>query len=490
MEESISRILSEVEEIRHLDNPTTQLSEPALLDLQTLLDSNDSELLDRLFDGLSSKSLSLPNHLVRPIASAMDSGPTHLSLLASKVYLSLLLSPNAPVFTLFTPMSFLTLFRSIRRSLKRRTSAPPTDTEGSHVVPARRKQKGGGARDKGLRKNARNSYSESEESEFDVGDLFPVLERLELVMGLIHLDRFPDSLKSLVQTVVEIPVMAVELCGNSAGFNRLIELCSRVLSEVLRPEHGEQADTAAEVLKSLSQLILRLKSPARTFALGFVTNGVKKAVVNFPRYLAQKAPEKSEPRALAVESIMEIVKVMEFEDRIGFVEYVVKMTQGKANLRLLAVDLILMLMMSLRDPLGVGSGIEVKDSWGLRCLEALILRCSDTSTTIRARALSNLAQLLGFLANDNKSRAVLKEVMGFGDAGEQILEGGMNDLLRKRCTDEKAAVRKSALVLISKLTALLGGAFDGALLKSMGIACSDPLVSIRKAAISALSEVS
>jgi condensin-2 complex subunit D3 len=40
-----------------------------------------------------------------------------------------------------------------------------------------------------------------------------VLERLELVMGLIHLDWFPDSLKSLVQTVAEIPVMAVEIQG-------------------------------------------------------------------------------------------------------------------------------------------------------------------------------------------------------------------------------------------------------------------------------------
>ncbi|KAG7996008.1 hypothetical protein I3843_01G139000 [Carya illinoinensis] len=509
MEESTSRIITELEEIRYLDNPTNPqsqpqpLSEPALLDLQTLLDqtldSNDSELLDRLYDDLASKSLS-PNHLVPPIASAMDSGPIHLSLLASKVYLSLLLSPNAPVFTLFAPMAFLSLLHSIRRSLKRRPQVPPPDIEGSHAA-ANRKRKGGGKRGKGLRNTARNSYtdrSDNEEGEFDVRALFPVLERLELAMGLIHLDRFPDSLKSLVQTVAEVPVMAVEICDNSGAYNRLKDLCSRILSEVLRPEHGEPADTAAEVLKSLSPLILRLKTQARMFALGFIMNqmtdlvkrpeGVKKAVVNLPRYLAQKAPEKSEPRALAVESIMEIVKVMEFNDQIGFVAYVVKMTQGKANLRLLAVDLILMLMMTLRDPFGVDLDIEVKDSWGLRCMEAVILRCSDVNAGIRARALSNLAQLVGFLAGDNRSRAVLKEVMGFGNAGVQRVEGGMNDLLRKRCMDEKAAVRKAALLLISKLTALLDGALDEIVLKTMGMSCSDPLVSIRKAAISALSE--
>ncbi|WJZ86890.1 hypothetical protein VitviT2T_006304 [Vitis vinifera] len=292
--------------------------------------------------------------------------------------------------------------------------------------------------------------------------------------------------------------MALELCGNTASFDKLTHLCSRVLTEVLSSEHGDQATTAAEVLKSLSPLILLAKSEARTFALGFMMNrmmgmakefdGVKKAIVNLPRYLLQKAPEKSEPRALAVESVMEIVKTMEFEEQIGFVMYVVKMTQGKSHFRLLAVDLFPLLIMSLRDPLGVNTGNEVKNSWGLNCLEALIQRCSDATAGIRARALTNLAQIVGFLSTDDRNQVMLKEGMGFGSSSHQKLEGGVNDLLRKRCMDEKAAVRKAALLLITKLTGLLGGEFVGDLLKTMGMACSDPLVSIRKAAISALSE--
>ena len=84
---------------------------------------------------------------------------------------------------------------------------------------ANRKRKGGSGgrgRGRGSRNNAKSlgvDEGESEESEFDVGKLFSVLEKLESVMGLIHLDRFPDSLKSLVQTVVEIPVMAVKVWG-------------------------------------------------------------------------------------------------------------------------------------------------------------------------------------------------------------------------------------------------------------------------------------
>ncbi|KAK6265386.1 hypothetical protein QUC31_016223 [Theobroma cacao] len=504
MEETIARILTDLEEINQIPNTQSQspvISRSTLLDLQSLLSTNDPDLLSQFFDDLPSKSLS-PSSLTNLLSFTMDSAPSyHLSLLASKVYLSLLLSPNSPVFTLFTPISFLSLLRSLRRAFKNRPLAQPDESPPSQAPP-NRKRKGGG-KGRGKRSNVRSSgghsEGESEESDsLDIKDVFFVFEMLVSVLGLIHLDRFPDSLKSLIQTVGEIPLMAMEKFGNLGSFNRLMHLCSRVLSEVLRSEHGEIANIAAEVLKALSPLILMVKSQARSFALGFVTDtmielgnesdGVKKAVVSFPRYLAQKAPEKAEPRALAVDSIMEVVKVMEFDDQMGYIEYVVKMTQGKANFRLLGVDLIAMMLMSLTDPLGVDSDVEVRDPWGTRCLEALILRCSDLSAGIRARALSSLAQVVGFLSGDDRNKGILKEVMGLGEGGKERPEGGMNDLLRKRCTDEKAAVRKAALLLVTKLTALLGGSFDGVVLKTMGMACSDPLVSIRKAAISALSE--
>ncbi|XP_040958289.1 condensin-2 complex subunit D3 isoform X3 [Gossypium hirsutum] len=499
MEETIARILTELEEINQIPNTQNQtplISRSTLLDLHSLLSTNDPDLVSQLFDDLPSKSLS-PSSLTNLLSFTMDSAPSY-SILASKVYLSLLLSPNSPVFTLFTPISFLSFLRSLRRSFKNCPSAQPEESPPSHAPP-NRKRKGGG-RVRGARGNVRGSGDCSEEASdtFDMKQVFKVFEMLVSVLGLIHLDRFPDSLKSLVQTFGEIPLMAMEKLGNPSSFNRLMDLCSRVLSEVLRAEHGELANTAAEVLKALSPLILMVKSQARSFALGFVTkrmtelgnesDGVKKAVVNFPRYLAQKAPEKAEPRALAVDSIMEVVKVMDFEDQIGYMDYVLKMTQGKANLRLLGVDLIAMMLMSLRDPFGVDSDVKTRDYWGTKCLEALITKCSDLSAGIRARALSSLAQVVGFLSSDDRNKGILKEVMGLSEGGEERPQCGMNDLLKNRCMDDKAAVRKAALLLVTKLISLLDGCFDGILLKTVGMACSDPLVSIRKAAISALSE--
>lgn len=322
---------------------------------------------------------------------------------------------------------------------------------------------------------------------------------MESLLDRIHLNGFPDSLKSLAQTVAEIPVMALDSLENSADFSRLCDLCFRILNGVLQPEHGDLTDVAVEVLKSLAPLILLLKSQVRTFALQFITRqmmsaakgceAIRKAIVYFPRFLAGKAPEKSDPRAAAVDSIAEVVRAMELEDQMGFAEYVVKMTKGKAQLRLVAVDLIVVLLTVLPDPLGINGENGIEDNgrnwWGCKCLEALMERCSDAAGGIRARALSNMAQVVGFLSGDVANCDQLRELMGFGNSGSGE---GLNELLR-RCTDEKAAVRKAALILIMKSTGLLGRNIDENMLKTIAIACSDPLVSIRKAAVAALSEV-
>ncbi|KAJ0458861.1 putative armadillo-like helical, condensin subunit 1/Condensin-2 complex subunit D3 [Helianthus annuus] len=493
MEEAINQIVTELEHHHHHHhhNPQSQtpITQSTLQALQTLLDytinKDDPLEMENLSDELSSKNLSLSTALLPPLTAAMDSGGPHHSLLASKVYLSLLLTKNFPVISLFNPVAFHSLLRTIRSSFKN------SQVSGSSNNVGRKKKGGGRVKNRGKNVILGDDEDEREQPrEFDIRVLFPVLERLHLVLGLIHLDRFPDCLKGLVQTMAAIPATALESCAGSglSNYSKLCNLCAEILSELLKSEHGDKGVNAGEVLKSLSSSILLSKSQARTFGLSYVVNKmavmakgsdeIRKAMVNFPKYLIGKAPERAELRALAVESILEVVRCLEYEDQIAFSDYVVKMTRGKPQFRLLAVDLIYNLIMSLNNPLGHES------SWGVKCLQVLLERCSDSTAGIRARAITNLAQLVGFLSANNENKTELMKIMGFGE------DGGINDLLRKRCVDEKAAVRKSALVLISKLTALQGdgGGFDDMLLKIMGVACSDQLVSIRKAAISALSE--
>ncbi|XP_010451480.1 PREDICTED: condensin-2 complex subunit D3-like [Camelina sativa] len=461
-------------------------------DLKSLLDTDDDEILNRFYGSLSSVASSF----LRCVSAAMDSPVEsgRLAILASDAYLSLLLSTNCPVFTFFSPIAFLSLLGSIRRYLKRR-NRDDSAAQGSNSQREKgnKKKRGRGKRNLGYEDDG----GETEEGGFDAKLLFRVLDRLGSVLSFVHLDRFPDSLKSLVQTVSEIPLSALEHSG-FLNYDRLMDMCGKILGGVLSSDHGDMAITAAEISKSLTPLLLMGKHQARSFALGFVSrklmglakdnSELKKVVSNLPKFFVHKSPEKAEPRGFAVEAILEIVKAMEVEDQSDFVDFLMKMCQGKSNYRILAVDLIPLLISSLANPLGViGSEDGSKDSWGLSCLDALLKRCSDTNALIRARALSNLAQVVGFLSGDARSRSILKHALGFnGETSEG--KGVVTDLLKKRCVDEKAAVRRAALLLVTKLTSLMGGCFDGSILKTMGTSCSDPLISIRKAAISALSE--
>ncbi|KAK3435894.1 hypothetical protein EUGRSUZ_C00332 [Eucalyptus grandis] len=303
MEETLSRIVADLDELRpppatssSLLHPPPPVPESTLSDLRRLVGAGDPDLLDRFFEDLASRNLP-PFSLAQCIGSAMDSGGNpRVSLLASDVYLSLLLSPNAPVLSLFAPMAFVSLLHSVRKSVRSRQAAPEEDSGSGARAPAKSKRKGGrrGSGSRNLRGVGNDGF---EEGEIDERLFFAVLEKL-----------------------------------------------------------------------------------------------------------------------------------------------------------------------------------------------VLIKRGSDSNSAIRARSLSNLVHLVGFFANDDRSCKILKEVLGIGDGVSQKTEATINNLLKIRCLDEKAAVRKAALNLVTKLTSFYSGSFDEVLLKTMGMACSDPLVSIRKAAVSALSE--
>ncbi|KAK1279933.1 hypothetical protein QJS04_geneDACA019731 [Acorus gramineus] len=464
--ETLTRILSEIESLHTHEDPPPPLSPSSLSDLLSLFAAAGDDGPSHLWLSMSSRNLP-PTSLVRPIASSMDSGG---GLLASRAYLDILLSPSSPVHTLFDPLSFLSLLSSIRRSLK-----PPPPPQPSDQRPL-------SAKSVPKRKRGRGSGGEGAGDRTDVKDLVRVLERLDLLLEKIGLDRFPDSLKSLVETIAGVPLMAVGVFENLTALECVSNPCFRILIHVLQMECGDRTAATVEVLRSLTPAILLHKTPVQASVLRFVKRDliglarecaeVKAAVVYLPRFLVNKAPERAEPRAAAVEATVEIVQAMEGEDWVGFVDYTVKMSRGKPNMRLLAVDLILAMLTSLPDPFGVDN------PWGLQCLEVLIERCSDSMAGIRARALMNLAQVVGSLCGVEDGRAWLL------DKWE-----GLDELLKQRCLDEKAAVKKAALVLIMKSTSLLGGMVDDVFLKVIGAACSDPLVSIRKTALIALSEV-
>ncbi|XP_040385853.1 condensin-2 complex subunit D3 [Oryza brachyantha] len=447
---SLSAFLSELAALHRRSAGST--SPPLSLASLTFLSSpsSSSSLFPRLASaGLPASSLSAP------LAASLSSAHP---LPAAVAYLRLLLAPASPLLSLFSPLPFLSLLHALRKA------ASAAGHDGASYPGSG----SGNARNRKRKNQQRQSPAQAPPS------LLPkALALLADAAGRLPLEEHPDARRSLVDTAAEL-----------AAFD--------ILVAVLGSDYC--AEAVPDVVRALAPVALSgSKSAARAAAVEFLArkvvplgaeggeDGVRKAVGYLPRYLAAKAPEKSEARALAVEAIVEVLRAMGPLEIEGFAGYVVALAKGKAKGRLLAVDLVLAMLPLLLPSGGDDCGVR-EGSWGLKFVRVLVERCSDTVGGVRARALTNAAQALDVLSERGMEVDRLQEVMRIGNMG-------LGELLRRRCTDDKAAVRKAALVLITKSIRLIGRPVDESLLAATGAACSDPLVSIRKAALAAVSEV-
>ncbi|KAK1627576.1 hypothetical protein QYE76_001891 [Lolium multiflorum] len=447
---SLSAFLSELATLhrRSSSSSSSATSPPLSLPSLTLLSS--AAVSASLFPRLAAAGLPASS-LLAPLTSSFSTHPAP----AAAAYLRLLLAPASPFLSLFSPLPFLSFLLALRKALSSSSSstAPNPNSSSGHGNPRKRK-------------NQRQQAAPPRSPSF----LREALPLLADAAGRLPLGEHPDARRSLIDTATEL-----------AAFN--------VLAAVLGSNRN--AEALQDVVRALLPVALSgAKSAARAAAVEFLVRkvvplgdeeGVRKLVEYLPRLLAMKAPEKTDARALAVEAIVEVVQAMQPYEREGFTAFVVTMAKGKAKGRLFAVDMVLAMLPVLL-PSEMDESSLGEDSWGLKCVRVLVERCSDTVGGVRARALTNAAQALDMLSERGVEVARLQEVMTIGNMD-------LGDLLRRRCIDDKAAVRKAALVLITKAIGLIGRPVDESLLSAMGAACSDPLVSIRKAALAAISEV-
>ncbi|CAD6267586.1 unnamed protein product [Miscanthus lutarioriparius] len=455
---SLPAVLSELAALHRPASSSSATSPPLSLPSITFLSSGPAAVAS-IFPRLAEAGVPASS-LLPPLEASLSAHP----LPAAVAYLRLLLAPASPLLTLFSPLPFLSLLLAIRKA------AAAAAASGAGSAASNPSSGSGAASNPRKRKNQRQKPPAAPRA---AQSLLPkALSLLADAAGRLPLGAHPDARRSLVDTAAEL-----------AAFD--------VLAAVLGSDY--HAGAVQDVIRALAPVVLSAtKSAARVAAVQFLVRklvplggeegeeAVRKAVGYLPRYLAAKAPDKAEARALAVEAIVEVVRALEAEVREGFAGYVVAMARGKAKGRLLAVDLVLALLPVLLP--SEGDDCDTEDSWWLKFLLLLVERCSDSMGGVRARALTNAAQVLDVLSERGVEVDRLQEVMRIGDMG-------LGELLRRRCTDDKAAVRKAVLVLITKAIGLIGRPMDESLLCAMGTACSDPLVSIRKAALAAISEV-
>ncbi|CAD6269901.1 unnamed protein product [Miscanthus lutarioriparius] len=460
---SLPAVLSELAALhRRASSSSSATSPPLSLPSITFLSSGPAAVAP-IFPRLAEAGVPASS-LLPPLEASLSAHP----LPAAVAYLRLLLAPGSPLLILFSPLPFLSLLLAIRKAAAAAASATGAGSAASNP------SSGSGAAAAANPRKRKNQRQKPPAAPRAAPSLLPkALSLLADAAGRLPLGAHPDARRSLVDTAAEL-----------AAFD--------VLAAVLGSDY--HAGAVQDVIRALAPVVLSAtKSAARVAAVQFLVRklvplggeegeeAVRKAVGYLPRYLAVKAPDKAEARALAVEAIVEVVRALDALGREGFAGYVVAMARGKAKGRLLAVDLVLALLPVLLPSEGDDCDTE-EGSWGLKFLRLLVERCSDSVGGVRARALTNAAQVLDVLSERGVEVDRLQEVMRIGDMG-------LGELLRRRCTDDKAAVRKAVLVLITKAIGLIGRPIEESLLSAMGAACSDPLVSIRKAALAAISEV-
>ncbi|CAM6033215.1 unnamed protein product [Sphagnum compactum] len=481
-------------------------------------------------------------------SSSRKSGRGRLGIKAAGVYVGMLSAPDCPLYSLFCPVAFNSLLRCVRASCKqtkshgnnRDVASEKRNGSAERNRKGTRKGKKVTSKERQQQPLADDSSVEGQEASaaVDAQEVLPVLVSLQCTLQLLHFKEHQESLKALIALLVDVPLLVSSGTEEDSEHRRsspqtswshptsFLSLSFAMLETLLASVHGDPLATVVLILRAVSPIFLlshtegtahqqaQVKAAALQFVkqqlLGSGSSSMREAVNAFCHYLCFKAPERTDGRQVAVDAVLTLLRALSYGDWCQFASFLYRFSRSKAQRRLFAVDMSLALLMGLSDPFVAGNPTTVpleedgsagllensarrksptslhgdaeNEGWGCTCLQILLDRSSDKLPSVRARSISNLAQAIEVLAKESSYHMHLQTLLGF-------ITRDLGLLMLQRCLDSKAAVRKAALVLMKKSASLLGRPPDGDIVEAMGAACGDTMVSIRKSALAALSEV-
>ncbi|XP_069804288.1 condensin-2 complex subunit D3 [Dendropsophus ebraccatus] len=314
------------------------------------------------------------------------------------------------------------------------------------------------------------------------------------------------------------------------GNQTLRRLFQRLLSVILMMKGGEGSNAA----------ILAITAPvtgARDQAVRFVSFLVDKLKeVSFPvllillQHICAKFPDKSEYRVSAAQALVKLLEKLPNPEYASFMDWLYKYSRNaKISYRVFALDVAVTLLELPERMADSSFPLEkLKYLQHKFLLQAMVFsRCSDKAPTVRSKALSCLAQCLEknasslsdgvtellqgstcrtistttttteSMVNGTEASNHTRKTMGalrtieVTDEDEPMGADGKDTLamLRLRAGDEKTNVRKSALqvlVNILKYNLIPCSSED---LSTLQDRCRDPAVSVRKQALTSLTEL-
>ncbi|KAG8568274.1 hypothetical protein GDO81_013944 [Engystomops pustulosus] len=344
---------------------------------------------------------------------------------------------------------------------------------------------------------------------------------------------FSDSIP--VERMKYVPQLAYHglwlLCLpiHGEGNQTLRRLFQRLLSVILMMKGGEGSSAA---ILAITSAVTGARDQAIQF-VSFLVDELKE--VSFPvlrillQHICTKFPDKSEYRVSAAQALVKLLEKLPNLEYSSFIDWLYKYSRNsKISYRVFALDVAVALL-EMPERL-VDSAFPLEQLKFIQhkfLLQTMVFsRCSDKAPTVRSKALSCLAQCLeknplsmsegitellqgsscrtisgittesmvnGTEATSNRTRKTIAALrtIEVTDDGDPMGADGRDTMamLRLRAGDEKTNVRKSALqvlVNILKHNLIPCSSED---LSSLQERCRDPAVSVRKQALTSLTEL-
>ncbi|XP_075185200.1 LOW QUALITY PROTEIN: condensin-2 complex subunit D3 [Anomaloglossus baeobatrachus] len=340
----------------------------------------------------------------------------------------------------------------------------------------------------------------------------------------------PERMKFVPQLAYHgLWLLCLPLHGD--GNQTLRRLFQRLLSVILMVKGGEGSHPT---LLNLTAPVTGARDQAVRF-VSFLVDELKEA--SFPvlhillQHICVKFPDKSDYRTSAAHALVKLLEKLPNPEYASFIDWLYKYSRNaKISYRVFALDVAIVLLELPERPPDASLPVEkIKLLQHKFLLHAMVFsRCSDKAPTVRSKALSCLAHSLekntttvsegvtellqgsscrtisgasvaaentvngteGASAHSRKTPGVMRTIEVTDDCDPMGADGRDTlAMLRLRAGDEKTNVRKSALqvlVNILKYNLIPCSSND---LSTLQDRCRDPAVSVRKQALTSLTEL-
>ena len=431
--------------------------------------------------GVPHESITVAVHL-----SLASEGPAVLSLSACLGYVCILSVEGANIYKLFHPAVF-------HRSVGLLVSSPSDD------------------------KTQRNAQAMTQEEDVDMetdcvernvrdgGMLERILTEMSSLLKSFRFQLHLDSLRHLISALFSV-VRRHPLETEPGQVNFLAWSC---IGEVHRPLHGEEKEILCEVIQQLLPLLtLRGAESKNSSAVsrvqqrlceqsvsylryllgtGLMGREARLAFVVVPRHLCQRCPVLTNHRTRGAKVVRELVSCLLEEDFSAFFRWFSSLLNSKRHEhRNMAVSVALEFITATDRDREVSLAAESEHSSKL-CqflLESIVQRCSDSVSPVRTNALQAIAELSSSAALPHMQESIRSLASAAPASDESLLA-----MLSSRLTDQKAGVRKGALVALEGVLRLLPSDVITEWMRLIRERCFDISLSVRKQSVACLREL-